>query len=139
MTARAENATSESIPEPRLAGVGELSPELELLLARFRLLATLRLGWLEKLWSEEGAPSTRAAISRGEIEANLADRDSPQAESSWLEHDESSSRYSVALSEVEASLASDHTSRLAQISTLFGLGVEELDLLQACASVALGP
>jgi ATPase family associated with various cellular activities (AAA) len=139
MTARAENATSESIPEPRLAGVGELSPELELLLARFRLLATLRLGWLEKLWSEEGAPSTRAAISHGEIEANLADRDSPQAESLWLEQDESSRRYSVALAEVERSLESDHTSRVAQINTLFGLSVEESDLLQGCVAVALDP
>jgi adenylate kinase family enzyme len=139
MTARAENATIESIQEPRLAGVGELSPELELLLARFRLLATLRLGWLEKLWSEEGAPSTRAAISRGEIEANLADRDSPQAESSWLQQDESSRGYSVALAEVERTLAADHTSGLAQINTLFGLSVEEADLLQACVAVALDP
>lgn len=139
MTARAENATMESIPEPQLGATGELSPELELLLARFRLLATLRLGWLEKLWSEEGAPSTRSAISQGEIEANLADRDSPQAEATWREQNESSRRYSVALADAEASLSSDQTSRLAQINTLFGLSVEESDLLQACAAVALDP
>lgn len=139
MTARAENAMIESIPEPRRADVEGLSPDLELALARFRLLATLRLGWLEKLWSEEGAPSTRAAISHGEIEANLADRDSPQAESAWLGQDDSARGYSEALARIEQSLANDQTSRLAQIKTLFGLSVEESDLLQACVAVALDP
>ncbi len=139
MTAPAKSARK-TIPKSRLiAPVQPLPAELELALARFRLRATLRLLWLEKLWGEEGAPDARATISHDEIESNLADCDSPQAESSWLERDESTRRYIGKLAEVEASLASDQSSRLAALNQIFGLSAEESNLLQACVAVALDP
>jgi adenylate kinase family enzyme len=141
MTARAK-ARRKSLPaKPKVASVAsalDLSRDLEMLLARFRLLATLRLAWLEKLWSEETAPSSKEIISRGEIEANLADRDSPAAELSWLEKDESARRYRRSLGKIESSMQ-DEKSRLVQINVIFGLSRQESDLLQVCVAVALDP
>jgi adenylate kinase family enzyme len=138
MTARTKGATKKTPSRLRLASAERLSPELEMLLARFRLLATLRLGWLEKLWGEEAAPSAKEIISRGEIETNLADRDSPAAESLWLEKDQWARRYRISLNKIESSIASEQ-SRLVAINTIFGLSKEDSDLLQACVAVALDP
>lgn len=109
-----------------------------MLLARFRLLALLRLAWLEKLWGEEAAPSAKESISRGEIETNLADRDSPAAESLWLEKDQSARRYRQSLKKVESSIAGEQA-RLIALNTIFGLSKQDSDLLQACVAVALDP
>ena len=135
---RKKAAKKRPTSELRLASA-EASPELDAVLARFRLLAALRRGWLEKLWSEEEAPSPRTVISHGEIEANLADRDSPQAESLWLEEDKTARGYSAALEKIEASIANNQSSRLAELVRVFGLNKEETDLLQACLAVALDP
>lgn len=138
MTARAKGATKKKPSRLRLATAERLSPELEMLLTRFRLLATLRLGWLEKLWGEEAAPSAKEPISRGEIETNLADRDSPAAESLWLEKDPWARRYLASLKKIERTIAGEQ-SRLVAINTIFGLSKEDSDLLQACLAVALDP
>ena len=139
MTTRKKGATKKSPRKLRLAAAESLSSEQQLLLTRFRLLAAQRMAWLEKLWSEEGAPSARTVISHGEIEANLADRDSPEAESLWLEQDKSARGYRASLAKIEASIASNQSSRLAEIVRVFGLSSEETDLLQACLAVALDP
>ena len=139
MTTRKKGATKKSVSKLRLAAAESLSTEPELLLTRFRLLAAQRMAWLEKLWSEEGAPSARTVISHGEIEANLADRDSPEAESLWLEQDKTARGYRASLAKIEASIANNKSSRLAEIVRVFGLGSEESDLLQACLAVALDP
>ena len=136
---RTKTATKKPIARLRLASSVGVSPALDTLLARFRLLATLRRGWLEKLWSEEGAPSPRTVISQGEIEANLADRDSPQAESLWLEQDESARRNRESLARIDISIAKNESSRLAEVNGVFRISKEETDLLQACLAVALDP
>jgi hypothetical protein len=141
MTARAKAARKRSPAKPPAASVAsasDLSRDLEMLLARFRLLATLRLAWLEKLWGEESAPSSKEIISRGEIEANLADRDSPAAESAWLAKNVAARRYRRALTKVEKAMKNDQ-SRLVRINSIFGLSPEQSDLLQACVAVALDP
>src|SRR2546425_313241 len=136
---RTRNAKKKAKPKLKLAAVQNLSPVLELVLTRFRLLAMLRLGWLEKLWSEESAPSGNATISRGEVEAHLADRDSPEAESAWLRRDVSSRRYRASLSRIDKAIAADQSSRLARLVKVFGLGPEDFDLLQICVAVGLDP
>jgi adenylate kinase family enzyme len=136
---RRKSATKKSVTKLRLATAQSVSPEADILLARFRLLAALRRAWLEKLWSEEGAPSARTVISQGEIKANLADRDSPQAEALWLEEDKWARRNLASLQKIEKSIANDESLRLAEINRVFGLNKEESDLIQACLAVALDP
>jgi len=136
---RRKSATKKSVAKLRPALNRSASTELDTLLARFRLLAALRRAWLEKLWSEEGAPSARTVISQGEIEANLADRDSPEAESLWLKKDDSARASLSSLAAIEASIANNESSRLAEINRVFALSNEESDLLQACLAVALDP
>lgn len=138
MTPR-KSSTRKSVDEIQPARVESESSESDLLLARFRLVTAVRRAWLEKLWSEEGAPSARTAISQAEIEANLEDRDSPQAENSWLVQDEWARDTLALLAKVESSIADNQTSRLAEIKRVFGLNDPEGDLLQACLAVALDP
>ncbi|MDQ3546108.1 MAG: ATP-binding protein [Verrucomicrobiota bacterium] len=139
MTTRKKSARKKASSKLQLASAEKPSPVLELVLTRFRLLAMQRLGWLEKLWSEEGAPSAKAGISRDEIEGHLADRDSPESESAWLQGGESSRRYRASLAGIEKAIAADQSSRLARLVNVFGLSTEESDLLQACVAVALDP
>jgi len=136
---RRKSATKKSVAKVRPAVNRSVATELDTLLARFRLLAALRRAWLEKLWSEEGAPTARTVISQGEIDANLADRDSPQAESLWMEKDDSARVSLSSLAAIETSITNNQSSRLAEINRVFALSNEESDLLQACLAVALDP
>jgi AAA+ superfamily predicted ATPase len=141
MTASAKKSRKKSAPraETRAANEHALSAELELVLARFRLLATRRALWLQKLWRDEGELNFTTAISHREAESHLADLDSPQAEADWFKSDETIRGFNEKLSKVEASLEQVKQSRLAELNQIFGLSAEEANLLQACAAIALDP
>jgi adenylate kinase family enzyme len=116
-----------------------LRPALELVLLRFRLRARRRTAWLRHLRAEEVELAGSSAAVHGEMDAILADRDSPQAEADWLEAEPWSADWSAELRAVEEARAVDTTSRLARLRQIFGLSREESDLLEACLAVALDP
>ena len=135
---RKKTVSKDSVVNRRTSPQENVSVEVNALLVRFRMLASLRRAWLEKLWSEEGAPSGRTVISPGEIESNLEDRDSPEAENAWLQTDDWASQTFASLGEIE-NVITDPSGRLEQINRVFGIGKQESDLLQACLAVALDP
>jgi AAA+ superfamily predicted ATPase len=116
-----------------------MSPALVLVLTRFRLLARRRTAWLRHVWALEGEPGGSAAITHGEIDAILDDRDAPAAESAWVAEEPWAAEWARELRAVEEALAADTTSRLAQLKQIFGLSAEESDLFEACLAVALDP
>ncbi|MGA9772080.1 MAG: ATP-binding protein [Blastocatellia bacterium] len=137
MTAQAKNIRKKnSQPEPSQA----TQPVwVEMVLARFRLMATRRAAWLQKLWSEESDPASNGAISHSELESRLIDRDSPEAESVWFNSNETIRFYSKELAEIESALEKDSGSRLQQINQIFRLNAQEADLFQVCLAIALDP
>jgi AAA+ superfamily predicted ATPase len=141
MTASVKKSRKKSAPRAETPAVVDyaLSAELELTLARFRVLATRRALWLQKLWREEGEPNFSTAISHREAESHLADLDSPQAEADWFKTDETVRGYTDKLVKIEAALENIKPSRLVELNQIFGLSVEEANLLQACVAVALDP
>ena len=113
--------------------------ETDLLLARFRLRAHRRALWLQQIWMESGKPGGCEIITHGEMEGLLDDLDSPAAEEEWQRRDPRALAVDGQLTRIEAALAGLEDSRLRQLVRIFGLGDAELDLLQACAAVALDP
>jgi hypothetical protein len=136
---------------PTEAGPGSATPattdrrsttpatEVDLILARFRLRARRRSLWLQHLWSEEGDPGGAATVTHAELNAILADRDSPDAEAAWLASHADPEGLLEALTHVEAGWDAIPNSRLRRLAQIFGLTPSELDLLQACAAVAIDP
>jgi adenylate kinase family enzyme len=112
-----------------------MAPALDLVLQRFRLRARRRAAWLRHLWSEEAEPAGRVAVTHGEADAVLEDRDSPEAEAAWL----AVPHETDGLREVESALAEDTTSRFTALCRILGLSAAEADLLQASAAVAMDP
>lgn len=113
--------------------------ETDLLLARFRLRAHRRALWLQQLWMESGTPGGGEIITHVEMEGVLDDRDAPAAEEAWQRVDVRALALGRNLARIEAALAELQDSRLRQLVRTFGLGEEDMDLLQACAAVALDP
>lgn len=95
-------------------------------IARFRLRARLRLGWLESLWDLHEP----AAIA-------LEGLDTPAAEADWHARAPGSQPLLASLRAVEAELAAE--SRLTLLAALFALAPQESDLLEACFAVAVEP
>ena len=128
-------------PMPVLPSRSEMRvrSEVDLIVMRFRLLAKRRAAWLHKLWSEEGEPGGRTAVTHAEIATIIADRDSPQAESAWTLTDFAALEIAEELANVEADLQLLSDSRFAQLANVFQLSREDCDLLQACLAVALDP
>jgi hypothetical protein len=106
-----------------------VSSSVELVLARFRLLARRRAAWLRHLWATEPEP----------LDALLADADAPDAEAAWVAGQSWTETWEAERQAVDAALAADTTSRLARLVQTFGLGDDERDLLQACLAAALDP
>lgn len=113
--------------------------EIDLLLARFRLRARRRGLWLQHLWAREGEPGGREAVTHAEVASILADADAPEAELAWQRQSPELAAVSEDLERVEAALSQFPQSRLTRLGQTFGLTSAELDLFQACASVALDP
>ncbi len=113
--------------------------ETDLILARFRLRAHLRAAWLQRLWNEEGGPGGNLAVTHAEIATHLLDRDSPAAEAAWIQHDPQAGAWREELGRVENALSCLPHSRLVVLDQIFGLNLEESNLLQACVAVALDP
>ena len=113
--------------------------EADLILARFRLRARLRAAWLQKLWNEEGVPGGNLAVTHAEIATHLLDRDSPTAEAEWIGSDPQTVDLCEELERVENALSCLPRSRLGVLDQIFGLNLEESNLLQACVAVALDP
>ncbi len=113
--------------------------EADLILARFRLRARLRTAWLQKLWNEEGVPVGNVAVTHAEIATHLVDRDSPAAEAEWIQGDLQAVAWRQELGRVENALCCLPRSRLVVLDQIFGLSLEESNLLQACVAVALDP
>jgi AAA+ superfamily predicted ATPase len=112
---------------------------LALVLERFRLLARRRTAWLRRLWAEEGEPVGNVAITHGEVNAILDDRDAPEAEETWAATEPWAAEWGRQLRAVEDEMARDTTSRLARLKQIFGLSPEESDLFEACLAVSLDP
>ena len=127
-TVSATNAQPEG-GAPERVQPGALAPELELVLARFRLRAQRRAAWLYGLWQQ---PADDPA-------PELADDDAPAAEAAWIAADPDARLLSERIEAAEAELAGHGRSRLAQLCLIFGLSAEEVDLLHACLAVALDP
>jgi AAA+ superfamily predicted ATPase len=100
-----------------------LSPELELVLLRFRLRAQRRAAWLRRAWSTE---------------PDLFDADAPAAEAAWIRTDEADG-WNRQIAAAEEALETHRQSRPVQLCTIFGLDSQESDLLQACLAVSLDP
>jgi adenylate kinase family enzyme len=113
--------------------------EVELVLARFRLLALRRSAWLQHLWSQEEVSNTTDAVSHAEIALILADKDSPEAQSDWLEEHEPARSWQAELDTVEQDWAALAHSRFARLAQIFGLSRFEVDLLQSCAALSWDP
>jgi hypothetical protein len=113
-------------------------PVVATVLTRVRLRAALRAGWLRSLWPDEPGRAPGWAVTHAEVDAHLADRDTPAAEAEWVEqHADESLRKDLAA--VEAELDGDQTSRLAHLCRVFRLQAAERDLVQACLAAAVDP
>jgi SpoVK/Ycf46/Vps4 family AAA+-type ATPase len=112
---------------------------LERLLQRIRLRAERRILWLRKLWSEEEPPGGKFAVTHGEIDTLIHDKDSPEAERDWMFSEPEAIRLTEEIERIEAVMAEDQVSRLAQLERQFGLNEEESDLFQACLAASFDP
>ena len=108
-----------------------LDPAVRLVLARVRLRARRRAAWLRKLWSEEGAPGGGMVVTHAEIDTLLDDRDAPDAEAAWFAGHDAIEPLNCDLADVETVLEADGESRLALLVDVFGLSLQEADVLQA--------
>src|SRR5262245_47968723 len=108
-------------PQPQTVAEPDLSPTLGLVLTRFRLRARRRTAWLRHLWGEAQELAGGAAAVHGEMDALLADRDSPEAEADWREAEPWAAEWTAELRAVDEALAEDATSRLARFRQMFGL------------------
>jgi adenylate kinase family enzyme len=129
---------------PELSQHIEAPAGVDLVLERFRLLARRRAAWLQNLWSGEGEPGGKMAVTHGEVALQMEDHDAPRAERLWQQTWPEGQiwpegqTWREQLARVEEALRHEQT-RLTQINRLFGLGAEEADLLQACLAVAVDP
>jgi adenylate kinase family enzyme len=114
-------------------------PRWEVALLRFRLLASRRCEWLRRLWTEEGEPGGRVAVTHGEVDCILADRDSPEAEVEWFDAQPRAVEWNAELTRLEAAADGDRASRLGRLRQIFGLAGEECDLFEACFAVSVDP
>ena len=115
------------------------SNECELLLSWFRLLARRRGAWLQHLWVNEGSIDGRTGISHAELASLLADKDSPDAESAWSRGQEPVRTWLSEAENLQSRLDQLQDSRLARLAQIFGLEMQERQLVQLCAAVALDP
>jgi adenylate kinase family enzyme len=111
---------------------------LELVLARVRVRARLRTEWLRCLWRTATTAPPGAAVTHAEADLSLDDRDNPGEEALWLRNPELDGEWAT-LSAIEAELAQDSDSRLARLTTTFGLSMVDQDLLHACLAAELDP
>ena len=116
-----------------------LDSALQRVLTRIRLRARRRAAWLQRLWKEEGIHSGTLALSPAEIETYLDDRDAPDLEAQWLATEATVQVWNQQIAAVEAAIAQDSTSRLTQLTQIFGLTQADLDLFQICLAAALDP
>ena len=123
---------------PEMLSPVEAPAGVALVAERFRLLAARRAAWLQKLWSEEGEPGGKMAVTHGEAATLIEDRDTPQAERQWERVWPDGNAWREKLARVEEALRHDQT-RLAELKRTFALGAEESDLLEACLAVAVDP
>jgi AAA+ superfamily predicted ATPase len=124
---------------PQTAAEPGTGPALQWVLLRFRLLARRRTAWLRSLWEEEPRRAGSGAVTHGEIDALLADHDSPEAEAEWFRGEPGAAEWDAELRAAEEALAGEDASRLARFRQIFRLEPEELDLFEACLAVALDP
>lgn len=116
-----------------------LDASLESVLQRIRLRAERRILWLRKLWSEEEPPGGKFAVTHGEVDTIVQDKDSPEAEKDWMFSNPDAIKLTENIERLEMVMAEDDTSRLAQLQRLFDLDEQEGDFLEACIGVALDP
>jgi len=119
--------------------VPSLDPALARMLRRIRLRAMRRVAWLRELWGRNPAPGSNLAVAHAEVDAVLADRDTPEAEAAWYASAHAVHHLNREIDEVEAEMARDRTSRLAQLPIRFGLSPAEFDTLQLCLGCELDP
>ena len=113
--------------------------ESELVLARFRLLARRRGAWLQHLWMSDGVLDGRTTVTHAELAGILADEDSPAAELEWSSSQETVRSWLADAEQIKHALDNLETSRFQKLARVFGLGLEEIELLQLCAAVAFDP
>jgi DNA replication protein DnaC len=113
--------------------------ETNLVLAWFRLLARCRGAWLQHLWMNEGSIDGRATVTHAELAGILADQDSVEAEAEWVGNQEPVKSWRAEADEIKRRLDNVENSRFQRLARSFGLGPEELDLLQLAAAVAFDP
>ncbi|MEP6714231.1 MAG: hypothetical protein ABJC09_01580, partial [Terriglobia bacterium] len=101
--------------------------ELDLVLARFRLRARLRVLWIETLREQ------------GQVATELLDRDAPGEMEDWVAEDEAARALAHETDSVEQELAANREGRFARLTSIFGLNAAERDMLEACAALALDP
>lgn len=109
------------------------------ILLSVRLRARRRVAWLRKLWSEEEPPGGKVAVTHGEADTLLLDRDSPDAESAWMVADPFARRLSRDIAALEEEMAREEASRFSHARRLFGLSDEEADFLRVCLALSVDP
>lgn len=112
---------------------------LDLVVERVRLCARRRVAWLQRLWSQEGEPGGRYAITHPEMVTHLDDLDAPRSEAEWMDMDGSVRAVNSRLERVEEAIASDRSSRFAKLHEIFAIKPGDSDILQACLALALDP
>jgi len=113
--------------------------ESDLVLAWFRLLARRRGAWLQHLWLSEGSLDGRATVTHAELAGILADEDSPDAEAEWSRNQATVRAWQSEAEHIKKGLDVLDNSRFQRLGRVFGLAVEEIDLLRLCAAVAFDP
>lgn len=113
--------------------------ESELLLAWFRLLARCRGAWLQQLWTKDASLDGGDTITHAELAGILADHDSPNAEAAWFKEQELIGSWQTAANQINEALLALPESRFSRLARVFGLTVEELDLIKLCAAIAFDP
>lgn len=114
-----------------------LSPELQQVLTRMRLLAQRRAAWLNYLRQTELAHNESAKLDPARLIALFADRDDPAAEAEWQAAE--TGPLSAEIARIESALGEPGESRLHRLIQTFGLEPPEIDLLHASLALAIDP
>jgi hypothetical protein len=114
-------------------------PELEFILARFRLLAQRHGLWLRSLWQSEGGTAAAVPVAHREFNLLVRDGQSPEAEKEWIGSDDGARQIPRELERLERALTQQTESRWSKLLQVFDLNAQESDLLQACLAISLDP
>ncbi|MEM1319235.1 MAG: ATP-binding protein [Bacteroidota bacterium] len=112
---------------------------LELIIARVRLRAMLRVAWLRKLWKDHGNVDGQTVNYHQAIDCILWNKDNTADEVQWLSEQEDLKALRAELEEVETTLLHAEQSFFTHLKKRLGVGKYETDVLQATLALALVP